>query len=461
VTERLQRVFDDIDENEAGHVELLRDLITRPSRTGHLDEVTLLAGHLVDVLGSAGWSARQVPVPDLAPVVYAEHPAPPGGKTLLAYSHYDVISPEPLDEWDFEPFAATRVDDRIYGRGSTDAKANLLALILAMDTFVKLDGAPRLGMKLMLDGDEERGSPGLPIFIDENESDLEADAALSFDGAVDVTGVPKIGLGTGGMVFVELSCEGAPSELHSAKSRLFVNPAWRLVWALASIKDMNEKVLLDGFEGDIEAPSDRDRMLMESMPWDDHRQLQEAGLDRFLGDVKGRDAVEKLLFQPGVTLCGIEGGYTGPGPKAVIPSRASAKLEFRIVPGQRPDRVLEQLRSHLARQGFDDVSVEALALVETAKTDPDAPVVGATVAAASELYGPPMLKPTEEYAGRQGAWLGERLGIPGVQTGVGPPHNNAHAANEFVTVDHFIMGIKYAAAIYDRYAAHDPAPETG
>jgi acetylornithine deacetylase/succinyl-diaminopimelate desuccinylase-like protein len=135
----------------------------------------------------------------------------------------------------------------------------------------------------------------------------------------------------------------------------------------------------------------------------------------------------------------------------VIPARASAKLEFRIVPDQDPDAVLAQLRDHLDRHGFADVALEVLATVETARTDPGHPLVGVVVGAATAVYGDAMVKPTEEYAGRQGAWLGTRLGIPGAQTGIGPPGARGHAADEFVTEEHYLAGIRYAAEIMERY----------
>jgi acetylornithine deacetylase/succinyl-diaminopimelate desuccinylase-like protein len=289
--------------------------------------------------------------------------------------------------------------------------------------------------------------------VDGNRERLRADAALSFDGGIDASGVPKIGLGCSGMLYVELEVRGAKKELHSAGARLYMNPAWRLTWALASIKGPDEQVLIDGFYDDIVPPTEQDEELMAAMPWNDQRQLDEAGLPSFLTGVRGVDAVRRALFQPGLAICGISSGFSGEGPKAVIPNRAVGKLEFRIVPNQTPEGVLDQLRRHLDRHGFEDVALQTLATVETSKTAPQAAIVAATLEAARELYGEPLLKPTEEYAGRQGAWLGSRLGIPGVQTGVGPPGFRGHATDEFVTVEHFVKGIKFAAAILDNFAA--------
>jgi acetylornithine deacetylase/succinyl-diaminopimelate desuccinylase-like protein len=449
--DRLDRVYAYVDAQAEAFIRELCVFVRQPSRTGFLDEVRACAAYAAELGRAAGWSAEVIDVDELAPVVLLEQAGPPGRPTLLLYSHYDVISPEPVGEWTYPPFSATRVDGRILGRGTTDAKANVLALVKGVQSLVAARGQAPCGVKLILDGEEERGSRNLPAFVDGWRERLRADAALSFDGGIDPSGVPKIGLGTSGMLYVELEARGANKELHSAGARLYANPAWRLTWALASIKGPDERVLLQGFYDRVRSPTARDRELMAAMPWDDARQLQEAGLTNFLTGVRGVEAVERLLFQPGLALCGVESGFIGEGPKAVIPNRARGKLEFRIVPDQTPDGVLDQLRRHLDRHGFGDIVVRTLAMVETAKTSPDAPIVAAAVEAARELYGEPMLKPTEEYAGRQGAWLGTRLGIPGVQTGVGPPGHRGHATDEFVTEAHFLKGIKFAASILDRF----------
>lgn len=449
----LEAVYSYVDEHAERFIEDLRGLIQQPSRTGFLDEVRACATYLADLGRASGWTTEVIEVDELAPFVLMERPAPPGAPTLLLYSHYDVISPEPIDQWTYPPFAAERVDGRIIGRGATDAKANVLALIKSVETLLAVRGEVPCGLKLILEGEEERGSANLPMFMEQYRERLAADSAMSFDGGIDPSGVPKIGLGTSGMLYVELEVHGAKKELHSAGARLYLNPAWRLTWALASIKGPDERVLLDGFYDDLVPPTEEDERLMAAMPWNDQRQLDDAGLSGFLTGVSGIEAVRRLLFQPGLAICGITSGFSGEGPKAVIPTHASAKLEFRIVPNQTPEGVLEQLRSHLDKHGFEDVEIHTISTVETAKTRPEADIVSAVVDAARSLYGEPMLKPTEEYAGRQGAWLGTVMGIPGVQTGVGPPGARGHATDEFVTVEHYIKGVKFAATILDNYVA--------
>lgn len=444
----ITRIADDADRS----IEWLVEFIRRPSRTGEVGEVRECGDWIVGVLRESGFEAELVDPGHGAPVVLATQAGPPGSPHLLLYSHYDVISPEPVAAWTYPPFGAVREEGRIYGRGSTDAKANVLALINAAAAFRAVRGSPPCRLTLILDGEEEAGSNNLPQFLDMARDRLQADAVVSFDGAIDPSGRPKIGLGTSGMLFVELHAPGAARELHSAAARLFPNPAWRLVWALASIKGPDEHVGIAGFNDPVRSPTETDRRMMAAMNWSDQIQRREAGVDSFVLGLEGRAALERLLFSPGLALAGITGGHTGPGMKAVIPTDASAKLEFRIVPDQEPEEVLRQLRDHLDRNGFGDIAIDVLATVETARTDPDNPIVDVLVGAALDVYGDAMVKPTEEYAGRQGAWLGRKLGIPGIQTGIGPPASRGHATDEFVTEEHYLAGIRYAAAIMERYA---------
>jgi acetylornithine deacetylase/succinyl-diaminopimelate desuccinylase-like protein len=451
---RLAAVLADVDAHAETAIERLCELIRHPSRTGQLDEVRACATWLSGELRAAGFTAEIVDVDAGGPVIFAEVPAPAGAPTLLFYSHYDVISPEPVAAWSYPPFGAVREEGRIYGRGSTDAKANVMSIVEGVAAWRRVAGGPPIGIKLMLDGEEEAGSSNLPGFLEVMGDRLKADGAVSFDGGVDASGRSKIGLGTSGMLFVELRVRGAKRELHSAGARIFPNPAWRLVWALASIKGPDEIVRIDGFNDPIQPPGDTDRRMMAAMGWGGRQQLREAGVEDFVLGLSDEAALERLLFQPGLALAGINGGYTDPGMKAVIPTEAVAKLEFRIVPDQDPHTVLAQLRAHLDGHGFEDVAIEVLATVETAKTDPDSPLVQVVAEAARAQFGGAMIKPTEEYAGRQGAWLGEMLGIPGVQTGVGPPGFRGHAADEFVTEEHFIKGIRLAASILAGFADH-------
>jgi acetylornithine deacetylase/succinyl-diaminopimelate desuccinylase-like protein len=449
----LDEVLERVSGQAEAYIARLREWVRRPSTTGDRAELTAFAGFCAEDLGRHGWSAGPVRIgADAPPFILARWPSH-GRRTLLVYSHYDVVSAEPAGAWTYPPFGATRVNGAIIGRGATDAKGNALAVACAVEATSEVRGEPPCGIALLLEGEEESGSEHLREAVDAVRESVPVDAAMSFDGGMHSSGVPKIGFGTSGMALLELSSRNGGGDLHAASGRLVPNPAWRLVWALAAIKAADERVPVPGFDDAIVPPTPRDRELMEAMPWRDEPLLAEAGVPSFVAGLSGRAALERLLFSPGLTICGIQAGYVGEGGKAIIPGQATARLEIRIVAGQTPEGVLAQIRRHLDASGLADVEVRLLASVETAKTDPSSHLAQAVVAAARQIYGGAVVKPTEEYAGRQGAWLGQELGVPGVQAGVGPPRFNGHSPDEFITEDAFVNGVKFAAAVLDFYAA--------
>ena len=451
----LSQALESASTNAATHLDRLRDWIRQPSCTGDPVEVAQFAAYVTDDLTVHGWQVEHldIGVDEPHPPFILARLNPDADRTLLLYSHYDVVPVEPLSDWDYPPFSAQQVGERIYGRGASDAKGNVLSLAIAAETLTGLRGQPPCGIALILEGEEESGSKHLPDAIAALRRTFQPDAALSFDGGVHWSGVPKIGFGTSGMALIELTCRNGGNDLHAANGRIVPNPAWKLVWALAAIKDATERVLVPGFDADIVPPAVRDRELMDEMPWNDESLLSEAGVPGFVAGLSGRAALERLLYSPGLTICGLSSGYIGAAGKAVIPNEATARLEIRIVQGQTPERVLGQIRRHLDDIGLADVGLELLSSVVTAQSDPFSDIAAAVIGSARDLYGGAVVKPTEEYAGLQGAWLGQEFGIPGVQTGVGPVRFNGHGANEFITEQAFITGIKYAASIMTRYGA--------
>ena len=456
----LTNVFDSVEDAADEHLSRLRDWIRQPSCTGDPDQVAQFAGYVTEDLARHGWQVEHINtgLSDPHPPFILAKLDPEAERTLLLYSHYDVVPVEPLTDWQYPPFSAERVGDRIYGRGSSDAKGNVLSLAIAAETLTRLHSQPPCGIAIILEGEEESGSKHLPDAIAALRRTLQPDAALSFDGGMHWSGVPKIGFGTSGMALIELTCRNSGGDLHAANGRIVPNPAWKLVWALAAIKDATERVLVPGFDADIIPPAPRDRELMDAMPWSDDSLLAEAGAPGVVAGLSGRAALERLLYSPGLTICGLSSGYVGTAGKAVIPNHATARLEIRIVQGQTPERVLSQIRRHLDDSGLADVELELLSSVVTAQSDPFSDVAAAVIDSARELYGGAVVKPTEEYAGLQGAWLGQEFGIPGVQTGVGPVRFNGHAANEFITEQAFLTGIKFAASIMTRYGSTAARP---
>ena len=433
----------------------LQRVVRQPSISSQGIGVRECAELLVTMMGDLGIDARVLETAGL-PVVYGEIRAPnPDAPTLVIYNHYDVQPPEPLEEWDYPPFGAEVHDGILYGRGATDAKGNLLAHLKAVDAFRVAGVSLPCNLKFLFDGEEESGSPSLPDFVAAHTDLLAADAALSFDGGFDADDRPHIGFGSSGLLFVEIRARGARADLHSARARLVENPAWRLVWALGALKGPDGRINLDGFYDAIRPVTDIDRAALAQTGWNDEAQRRSLGTDHFLGGVSGLAAFEQLLFTPTCNIAGFGTGWMGEGHKTVLPSRAACRLDFRLVADQDPDTILAALRRFLDEHGCADFEVEDMGSIEPSRTTLDTPFAAVVIDAARQVYGgEPAVRPTGDASGRQGVWLGGRLGgIPAAGTGIGPPAWRGHAANEFMSLAHYLNGIKYAATIWELFGA--------
>ncbi|MFO7271407.1 M20/M25/M40 family metallo-hydrolase [Sphaerobacter thermophilus] len=447
----LSPVYAYVDEHADRMVADLQRLIRQPSISSANLGVRECAELLVEMMGDVGITARVIETDGL-PVVYGEiNSDRPEAPTLLIYTHYDVQPADPESDWESPPFEARRVGDRIIGRGATDAKGNLMAHLKAVEALRATTGLP-INVKFIFDGEEESGSPSLPAFVERHRDLLAADAALSFDGGFDAGDVPRVSLGTSGLLFVQMRARGGSKDLHSARARLVPNPAWKLVWALASIKGPDGRVRIEGFYDAVRPPTPLERSLLEQAGWDDEAQKRDLGVDEFLGGVSGVDALEQLLFTPTCNIAGFASGYVGEGNKTLLPATAAVNVDFRLVVDQDPADIFQRLRKHLDDHGFADVELHDLGSIEPSRVPADSPFARVVVEAARRVYGrEPSLRPSESASGRQAVWLAGKLGIPGAGTGIGPPDWRGHAANEFITVRHYLAGIKYAATIWSLF----------
>ena len=384
------------------------------------------------------------------PVVYAEIGS--GDRTLLSYGHYDVQPPEPLDLWESDPFEPTVRDGSLYARGVADDKGDVLARIQALRLCTEEHGPLPFKLKFLIEGEEEVGSPNLAPFVRGNAGLLAADACLWEGSMKDEAGRPSIECGTKGMAYVELRAHGASHDLHSMYGGIAPNPVWRLVQALRTIKDENGEITLDGLEELIEPPSEEELEAIRGIPFDDEalRRLWEVGaLDR---DLSGEAALREYLLRPTANIAGIQGGYTGPGSKTIVPADAFVKMDFRLVMGQSPGPVLKLLRDHLDRRGFGDVEVVDLHGVEAAKTPVDSPVVRTAVGAWEDLgRDDAVVFPTIGGSGPTSLFATE-LGIPTIMTGnVANAGSRIHSPNESVRLHDYFEAVGYFARFFERF----------
>jgi len=452
-------ILKDIDNYIYEHVddfiqELAR-LCAQPSVSATGMGIQECANLVNDMLMERGYNSEIIPTQG-KPVVFGQKNGR-SDKTLLFYLHYDVQPPEPMDAWESPPFELSKRGEKLYARGVADDKGHIVARLAGLAAVRHVIGDLPCNVKFVIEGEEELGSPNISPFIEDNKEKLSADACVWEFGGVDHEGSPTLSLGMRGICYVELIAKTASIDAHSGLGgSIFPNAAWRLVWALQSIKDIDERINIAGFYDNIRQPSDRDLEILANLP-DDGTKLREMyGLDRFLHDLKGGAELKKAaVFEPSCTICGIGSGYQGPGSKTVIPAEARAKVDFRLVPDQDPDEILEKLRRHLDTTGFEDIEIQYNGGTRPARTDPDHPFVQLTLDAARKVYGrDTVVTPIIGGSGPNYPFI-HTLKLPVVSAGVGYPGGNIHAPNEHLRINDFIQGIRHTAYIVEAFSRID------
>ena len=442
-----------IDAQLEGTIARLQAFCQQPSIASQGTGMGEMAALVQRTLAEAGAEAELVPTEGY-PVVVARfrgaHDA--AAKTLMFYNHYDVQPPEPLDQWHSPPFEAEIRDGHLYARGVADNKGNLVARLAAVEAWKAARGALPLDVLFVVEGEEEIGSPHLGPFAEENRDKLQADGCIWESGYRDTLGRLEILLGVKGILAVDLSVRCVNRDLHSAQAAIVESAAWRLIWALESLKGPDEWVRIAGFYDDVRPPDERDRAMLAAWDYDEAGLLREIGAAQLLLGLRGEALKEKLLFQPTCNICGFQSGYGGPGVKTVLPAEARAKLDFRLVPDQDPYDILAKLRAHLDRLGFADVEIRAEAPEFPARTDPGDPLAGAVVRAARRVYeGEPVVLPLMAATGPMYE-LCQRWGLPAAGAGIGWAGSRVHAPNENVRLEDVRLGIRHIAHIVDEFS---------
>jgi acetylornithine deacetylase/succinyl-diaminopimelate desuccinylase-like protein len=447
----LNDVFEYIDQNADRYIALLQRLIRQPSVAAQGIGMAESAQLVIDALGEAGVPAKTYETRGGFPVVYGELYGK-SNKRLSFYNHYDVQPAEPLDLWTSDPWGAEIRDGRIWGRGVADNKGNIAARIAAVEAYRQVRGELPVSIEFIIEGEEEIGSPHLEHFAEDHPDLCQADACIWEFGGKGWDGRPQIHLGLKGICYVELRLKSLSGDQHSSVATSAPNAAWRLVWALSTLKDRDERVLIPGFYDKVRQPTEAEIAALEKIPDTEKERLEHLGIDHFLLGLTGLDLKKRDYFQPTCTISGIESGYTGQGSKTVLPSEAMAKIDMRLVPDQDPHEIFRLLREHLDNQGFDDIEAILLGPEFPARTPLDAPIAKVVAEAYKELTGlDPVIIPTSAGSG---PWypLCAKFGIDAATAGVSHPRSRGHAPDENIYVDDFIQGIKHICLIMERFA---------
>ncbi|RIH86714.1 Succinyl-diaminopimelate desuccinylase [Calidithermus terrae] len=430
--------------------ETLRDLVALPSVSAERRALPETARRVKELLEELGLEAEIHPTPG-APVVYAE--GGEGGPTVLFYNHYDVQPADPLELWESDPFTMTEREGHWYARGVSDDKGELTSRLAALRWLIDEHGKLPFRVKFVVEGEEEVGSPNLEAYVAQNRQRLQADAVIWEFGSVDTSGRPLVYCGLKGIVAVELRVRTAGYDLHSSLGAVVQNPIYRLAAALASLRDNDGKVLIEGFYDRVRPLSEAEAESLQTIPDESEQVAALYGVKGFLGGAEGVEFYRRLAAEPVVNVNGFHSGYGGPGSKTVLPAEAFAKLDFRLVPDQEPLEVVELLRAHLERHGFDDVEVITLEAGEhPARSDLGAPWVRQAVEALRETYG---LEPVVHLSsGGSGPMypFTHHLGAPVVSIGISYPGSRVHSPNENIRIADFERGVAAIKRALEKFA---------
>ena len=427
-----------------------------------IPSVSARSEHDADTRRAAEWTRAALERAGLAaavhetaghPIVLGEWRGAPGAPTLLVYGHYDVQPAEPLELWETPAFEPAVRDGRIYARGSVDDKGQLFLHIKALEAHLAANGRLPVNVLVLAEGEEEVGSEHLAEWVEAHAAELACDAVVISDSAMFAPGVPSIVSSLRGLAYLQIEVEGPAGDLHSGMyGGAVVNPAMALARILATFHDAEGRVAIPGFYDRVRAWPDRVREQMRGLPFDEEHFRAGVGAPA-LGGEAGYTVLERLWTRPTGEVNGRLSGYTGEGATTGRPARAMAKVSCRLVPDQDPGEVERLFAEHVARVAPPGVRVEVRALHggRPWRADLEGPLFDAAKRALAAEFG---REPVVTGEGGSIPVVGDFariLGAPVLLVGFGLPGENAHAPNEWISVENFEKGMRAMARLYAEY----------
>lgn len=441
-----------IEKNSRRFIDDLKELCSFPSISNHgLDAVKPARDWIAERLSRFTDRVETLEAGGM-PALYAEVQGA-GKRRLLLYEHYDVQPVDPIDLWASPPFEPAEKDGRLVARGVADDKADVMARIHALETLKELGELP-VTVRFLVEGEEEIGSKTFEKIAHQHADKLHADGCLWESGSsFDDAGRATIQFGCRGLLYVNLRVKMLDFDQHSGWASIYPSPAYYLIAALASLRDQDMNVKVDGFYDHALKPTDADRKMMSKIDPEVEKRRDLVGFDKLVRDPRPEQVIEQMLFLPTCNIAGVTTGYQGPGSKTVLPAEATAKLDFRLIPNQDPDDILEKLRKHLDRNGFEQVEIFAGEGEKPARSEPDSAVAKSVISSVQEMYGEPVLWPFMPATGPMHPVVSD-LGVPTVlPVGVGRPDNRIHAPNENIRSADYVNTVRLMCRVWERFGA--------
>jgi acetylornithine deacetylase/succinyl-diaminopimelate desuccinylase-like protein len=419
---------------------LLEQFCRQPSIAAQHQGIAEMAALIEDALRATGFTTQRFAAPagvDAPDIVYGELRGS-GPYTMLLYNHYDVQPPEPFELWLSPPFEPTVRDGKLFARGSSDNKGEIAARLTAIRALRAAHGTLPITIRWIIEGEEEIGSPHFEQLIAPHADLLKADGCFWEGSGFGREDNPTLGLGSKGLLYVQLDLQGMAGDAHSGNATILPSAAWRLVQALATLRAPDGRITIPGFYDTVREPTEAQLAVVASHPDDDDLLKETFGVERFNDGLAGFELRKRYSFAPTCNIAGLLSGYTGEGTKTVLPAKAMAKIDFRLVPDQEPDDILAKLKAHLAAQGYGDIAVTTFSNAEPVVTPIEDPFAQRVIELAEAYAATNGTKPEITLIGGGtlpllGA-LRRQVGLPGLSAPGNPTYwaNGAHAPNEHI-----------------------------
>ena len=431
-----------IDIDTHGLISDLQKLIKIPSVSARKQDLEECAKEIVVMMKRIGINSELIYLDDDQrnsadpPLVYGEvkSKSNPNGKTLLFYNHYDVQPEEPRDLWEYEPFEGKVEGNLIYGRGASDDKGELVTRLKAIEFFLKQRGDVPMNIKFLIEGEEEIGSKNISKYLKKYNTKFKTDVVIWEFGYIDQEQKPIISLGMKGLLYVELTAQGASRDVHSSLAVLIENPALRIVHALSTLVDREGNILIKDWFKEVKELTEEESLIIYNEPFDEESFKKEYGINKFINNLNGKRVKKALACEPTCNISGLNSGYSGPGAKTITPSKAMVKIDFRLVPNMDPGLQFKRLENHLVENGFEDIKVMLIHGEAAGRTALDNRYVKIIEKSANEIFGDSIISISSAGTGPMYDFI-DLLKAPCISIGGTYIFSRIHSPNEFAKID--------------------------
>ena len=452
----MEKVISYINENKERYIKELKEYLSIPSVStlaAHKGDVKNCAKYVAAQLKNAGMKKVKIYSTKGHPLVYGEWLGAPGKPTVLIYGHYDVQPVDPLNEWDTPPFEATIKNDKIYARGANDNKGQNFVHIKSVEAYFKTHGKLPVNVKFLIEGEEEIGSSNLELFLKTQKKLLKCDAVLISDTSMYAPGRPTISYGLRGLCYMEVEMIGPNRDLHSGSfGGAVANPVNEMAKLISKLIDKNGKITIPNFYKDVQKLTKKERENIKSLRFSDKALAKELNVKELQGE-KGYNTLERLWARPTLDCNGIIGGFTEEGAKTVLPSKATAKISMRLVPGQDPAKIGKEFTKYVKALAPKSVKINVNALhggypVVVSLNDK---AIVAAASAVSQAFGKKTVFTREGGSIPIVVEFQKQLKAPVILMGLGLDTDDIHSPNEHFRLENFEKGLYSSAYFFNEY----------